>query len=81
MIETGLAADDLGKTILAACFITDIGTALALGLLFADFNPLPNAFIVATGVALFILPRTLRWFLASVSGRVSGIGSASAASS
>lgn len=71
MIELGLAARDLGKTILAACFITDLGTVLALGVLFADFNPLLIAFFMATGVALYFLPRTLRWFLRTMPGRVS----------
>ena len=71
MIESGLAAQDLGKTILAACFVTDLGTVLALGVLFADFNPLLIAFVAATAVALYFLPRWTRWFLVHVPGRVS----------
>jgi Kef-type K+ transport system membrane component KefB len=35
MVETGLNRHDLGKLILAACFVTDLGTVLALGGLFA----------------------------------------------
>ena len=35
MVETGLSRHDLGKLILAACFVTDLGTVLALGGLFA----------------------------------------------
>jgi Kef-type K+ transport system membrane component KefB len=31
MVETGLNREDIGKLILAACFITDLGTVLALG--------------------------------------------------
>src|SRR6266508_4849950 len=31
MVETGLNKTELGKIILAACFITDLGTVLALG--------------------------------------------------
>lgn len=38
MVETGLNSSELGKIILAACFITDLGTVLALGILFAHFN-------------------------------------------
>jgi hypothetical protein len=38
MIETGHSPTALGKMILAACFITDFGTILALGVLFASFN-------------------------------------------
>ena len=71
MIESGLAEVDLGKTILAACFITDLGTVLALGVLFADFNPLLLLFIVITAVALYFMPRWTRWFLVHVPGRVS----------
>jgi len=37
MIEGGLGATPMGKTLLAACFITDFGTVLALGVLFADY--------------------------------------------
>ena len=66
MIESGLSQQDLGKTILAACFVTDLGTVLALGVLFADFNPLLVGFIVATAIALYLLPRTTRWLLVHV---------------
>jgi Kef-type K+ transport system membrane component KefB len=38
MVETGLSQTDSGKLILAACFVTDLGTVLALGVLFASFN-------------------------------------------
>src|SRR5947209_13772208 len=38
MVETGLNRTDIGKLILAACFVTDFGTVLALGVLFATFN-------------------------------------------
>jgi Kef-type K+ transport system membrane component KefB len=71
MIESGLAAHDLGKTILAACFVTDLGTVLALGVLFADFNPLLLLFIAATAVALVLVPRLTRWFVVHIPGRVS----------
>lgn len=36
MVETGLNETDLGKLIVAACFVTDLGTVVALGLLFAS---------------------------------------------
>ena len=71
MIESGLAERDIGKLILAACFITDFGTVLALGVLFADFSPLLIGFIVVTAIALWFLPRWMRWFVVSVPGRVS----------
>jgi Kef-type K+ transport system membrane component KefB len=71
MIETGLVDRDLGKTILAACFVTDLGTVLALGVLFADFSPLLLLFILVTAVALYFMPRWTRWFVVHVPDRVS----------
>ena len=71
MIESGLAEQDLGKTILAACFITDLGTVVALGVLFADFNPMLLVFIGVMAVSLWLMPRWTRWFLVHVPGRVS----------
>src|SRR6266545_1618636 len=38
LVEKRLSDTALGKMILAACFITDLGTVVALGILFADFN-------------------------------------------
>ena len=38
MLEFGFNAIDYGKVVLAACFITDLGTVLALGLIFAPFT-------------------------------------------
>ncbi len=71
MIESGLAQREIGKIILAACFVTDLGTVLALGVLFADYDLSLVLFIAATAVALVTLPRLLRWVLATVPGRVS----------
>ena len=56
MIEGGLGQTPVGKTILAACFITDFGTVLALGTLFADFNWWLVIFIVVTAVMLWFMP-------------------------
>src|SRR5664280_277466 len=71
MVETGLNRQDIGKLILAACFVTDLGTVLALGGLFANYGWLLLVFVVVTTIALFFLPRTLRWVLATVGHRVS----------
>lgn len=37
-VETGLNREDIGKLILTACFVTDLGTVLALGELFATYD-------------------------------------------
>jgi len=71
MVETGLSELELGKLILAACFVTDLGTVLALGLLFAEPSPILLAFVVVTGAVLLALPRLLRVLVTRVPGRVS----------
>jgi Kef-type K+ transport system membrane component KefB len=71
MVETGLNREDIGKLILAACFVTDLGTVLALGGLFASYGWMLLAFAVITVAAMFLFPRTLRWVLANVGHRVS----------
>src|SRR5450759_5608334 len=71
MVETGLNREDLGKLILAACFVTDLGTVLALGALFAGFNLLLVVFAVATAVALFAISPGLRWITRNLGHRVS----------
>jgi glutathione-regulated potassium-efflux system ancillary protein KefC len=38
MLEFGFNATDYGKVVLAACFVTDLGTVLALGLIFSPFT-------------------------------------------
>lgn len=71
MVETGLNETDLGKLILAACFVNDLGTVLALGVLFANFNLWMVAFIGVTAMALWQLPRITRRVLATWGGKVS----------
>ncbi len=43
MMEFGFNKTDYGKTILAACFITDLGTVITLGLVFAPW-------LIASGI-------------------------------
>ncbi|MDD4564349.1 MAG: cation:proton antiporter [Eubacteriales bacterium] len=57
LIEKELANTSLGKTLLASCFITDLGTVLALGVLFADFNDTLLIFIVVLAFVLWLMPR------------------------
>ena len=38
MVETGLNKTEIGRIILAACFINDLGTVLALGVVFAHYS-------------------------------------------
>lgn len=57
MIESRLNETPLGKLLLAACFITDLGTVLALGILFADFNVWMFVFVAVTALVLFAAPK------------------------
>jgi Kef-type K+ transport system membrane component KefB len=47
----------MGKMILAACFITDLGTVLALGGLFANFNIWLLVFVAVTAIVLWFMPK------------------------
>src|SRR5438445_8223013 len=57
MIEGGFSDTAMGKMILAACFITDFGTVLALGTLFANYNLWLLLFVVMTLIVLWFMPR------------------------
>ena len=63
MIEGGFSDTALGKMLLAACFITDFGTVLALGILFADFNLWLVVFIVVLCVVLWFMPNWTRYII------------------
>jgi glutathione-regulated potassium-efflux system ancillary protein KefC len=56
MLEFGLNKTDYGKTVLAACFINDLGTVLALGLMFAPFTFKTLIFVAVSLVAFTLLP-------------------------
>jgi Kef-type K+ transport system membrane component KefB len=53
MLEYGFNKTAYGKTILAACFITDLGTVLALGFIFAPFS-FKTLVFAAAAIAVFI---------------------------
>ncbi len=71
MVETGFNKTELGKIILAACFINDLGTVLALGVVFAHFDLWLAFFGAATAIVLWLLPRFAPWFFGKVGHRVS----------
>ncbi|HXF66467.1 MAG TPA: cation:proton antiporter [Burkholderiales bacterium] len=73
MLEFGLNRTDYGKTVLAACFITDLGTVLALGMLFAPFTYKTVIFGVATVALCMLLPRITPQFLRRFGERPSEI--------
>ena len=56
MLETGFNKTDFGKGILGACFVTDLGTVLALGLMFAPFTWRTAVFAIGCVLAFVLLP-------------------------
>ncbi|MBI5024192.1 MAG: cation:proton antiporter [Candidatus Omnitrophica bacterium] len=56
MLETGFNKTEFGKGILGSCFVNDLGTVIALGLLFAPFSYKTIVFVVATTVILGLFP-------------------------
>jgi Kef-type K+ transport system membrane component KefB len=71
MVETGYNQTELGKIILAACFINDIGTVLALGLIFANYNLYLLIFAVVTVIVVAALPCIVPWLFERIGGRAS----------
>ncbi|WP_159237158.1 cation:proton antiporter [Raoultella terrigena] len=56
MLELGINTTGYGKMVLAACFVTDLATVIALGLIFAPFTLKTLAFTGAMAAAAFLLP-------------------------
>ncbi len=71
MVETGLNRRDIGKLILAACFVTDLGTVLALGGFFATYGWLLLLFAIVTLVSLFLVPPLVQGVIVHLGHRVS----------
>jgi Kef-type K+ transport system membrane component KefB len=71
MIETGFNKTEIGKIILAACFINDLGTVLALGIVFAHYDFRLLFFGAATAIVLVVLARYAPWMFKSIGQRVS----------
>jgi Kef-type K+ transport system membrane component KefB len=71
MLELGFNTTEYGKAMLAACFVTDLGTVLALGLIFSPFTFRTLVFAVSCGVLFAILPVVTPRFFRRYGGRVS----------
>jgi Kef-type K+ transport system membrane component KefB len=56
MLEFGLNKTHYGKTVLAACFINDLATVIALGLMFSPFTYRTLIFVAASISAFALLP-------------------------
>ena len=73
MLELGFNKTDFGKAILAACFINDLGTVIALGLIFSPFTIRTLIFVVVSVLVFAVLPFVTPKFFRKYGGRVSEI--------
>ena len=71
MVETGFNKTEIGKIILAACFINDLGTVLALGIVFAHYDLWLLLFGAITAAVIVALARYAPWMFKSLGNRVS----------
>jgi Kef-type K+ transport system membrane component KefB len=71
MIDTGFNKTEIGKIILAACFINDLGTVLALGIVFAHYDLWLLLFGAVTAIVIILLVRYAPWMFKSLGNRVS----------
>ena len=71
MLETGLNATKYGKVVLAGCFINDLGTVLALGLIFAPFTMKTLIFAGVSIPVFILLPYVTPRFFKKYGGRPS----------
>jgi Kef-type K+ transport system membrane component KefB len=55
MLEYGFNKTEFGKGVLGACFVNDLGTVIALGLIFAPFTYKTVIFIAVTIMMIFFL--------------------------
>src|ERR1035437_7317422 len=63
MIEGGLGSTALGKALLAACFITNFGTVLSLGVLVADLKISMVVFVAVAAVVLWYMPKWTQYII------------------
>src|SRR5271165_6883443 len=71
MLEFGFNRTEYGKTVLAACFVTDLGTVVALGLIFAPFTIKTVVFLGVGAVVFIVLPWLTPRFFKRYGGRPS----------
>ncbi len=70
LVETGLTKTEIGKVIMAATFITDLGTAIALSLLFIQSTPYLALFIGVSVGVIAVMTLLQRWFFDRYGDRV-----------
>ncbi|MDP9292881.1 MAG: cation:proton antiporter [Actinomycetota bacterium] len=70
LVETGLNRTRVGKLLMSACFVTDLGTALALSAIFVKPNAWFPLFLVVSVALVVGLPKVAPWFFRRYGDRV-----------
>jgi Kef-type K+ transport system membrane component KefB len=70
LVETGLNSTRVGKLLMSACFVTDMGTALALSAIFITPNAWFPLFLAGSLGLILVLPRVAPWFFRRYGDRV-----------
>jgi len=70
LVEDGLNETELGKLLMSATFVTDLGTAVALSAIFIQPNVWFPVFLVGSIALMLALPRLAPWFFSRYGDRV-----------
>jgi Kef-type K+ transport system membrane component KefB len=70
LVETGLNATRIGKLIMSATFVTDLGTVAALSLLFITPSWWLIPFVAASVALIVAMPKLDAWFFSRYGNRV-----------
>jgi Kef-type K+ transport system membrane component KefB len=70
LVERGLNTTQVGKMLMSATFVTDLGTALALSAIFIHPNLWFPVFLVVSVAVILVLPRIAPWFFGRYGDRV-----------
>jgi Kef-type K+ transport system membrane component KefB len=70
LVETGLNQELVGKRLMSATFVTDLGTAAALSILFIKPNLWILPFALLSVILIVVLPRVAPWFFGRYGDRV-----------
>ena len=70
LVEDGLNETDLGKLLMSATFVTDLGTVIALSAIFIQPSIWFPAFLVVSVGLMVALPRIAPWFFGRYGDRV-----------
>jgi Kef-type K+ transport system membrane component KefB len=70
LVESGLSATRIGQLIMSATFVTDLGTVLALSLLFVRPTWWLVPFVVVSVGLILVMPKLDDWFFSRYGNRV-----------